>query len=153
MNLYDRLLLPENLYFSWKKAKRLYRTSDGYIDRGEISEFELNLETRLDSLRKKFESGSYQTSKLRPLPRPKKLKGKKPIDRQYYHVAVDDQVAWIAIVNALGPELDLKMPSWSYGNRLYRPAWYEPSEEKSSKLEIGPYRHSSGHLYRKFQHS
>lgn len=153
MNLFDRLILPENFYFAWQKAKRLYRTSDGYIDRGEISEFELNLEARLGALRQKFESGSYRTRKLRPLPRPKKLKSGNAIDRQYFHVAVDDQVAWIAIVNALGPELDLTMPSWSYGNRLYRPAWYEDSEEKSSKLEIGPFRHASGHLYRKFQHS
>lgn len=153
MNLFDRLLLPENLYFAWQKAKRLYQSSDGYIDRGEISEFELHLEARLAALRQQFESGHYRTSKLRPLPRPKKLEGGQPIDRQYFHVSVEDQVAWIAVVNALGPILDQKMPSWSYGNRLYRPAWYEPDEEKSSRLEIGPYRHSSGHLYRKFQHS
>lgn len=48
------------------------------------------------------------------------------------------------------------MPPWSYGNRLYRTSWYEPplrTQRPPSKLEIGPYRHQAGHLYRRFQHS
>lgn len=152
MKLLDRLLLPENLYFAWMKAKRFFFTPDGYIDRGEIAEFELNLEANLNAIRKNFIKGRYRTEGLRPLPRPKKAIGAKFVDRQYFHVSVRDQVAWIAVVNAIGPELDKEMASWSYGNRLYRPAWYE-DEESQSKLEIGPYRHASGHTYRKFQHS
>ncbi len=153
MTAYDRLMLPENLNYAWNKAKRLYWTFDGYTDNAEISEFELNLEQRLITIRKRFEKGFWRPRKLRPLPRPKKLVNNVPSDRQYYHVAVDDQVAWIAVANVLGPELDQRMPPWSYGNRIYRPAWYEESEGQKSTLEIGPYRHASGYLYRKFQHS
>ena len=153
MNAYERLLLPENLNYAWIKAKNLYRNADGYVDMGEIAAFELDLEQRLHGIRLQFQRGSYRLKKLRPLPRPKKLADEQPVDRQYYHVAVEDQVAWIALVNALGPELDKIMEPWSYGNRLYRPAWYEKDEGSVSTLEIGPYRHASGHLYRKFQHS
>ena len=153
MNAYDRLLLPENLNYAWIKAKNLYRNADGYVDTGELVEFELDLERRLLEIRRQFERGTYRLKKLRPLPRPKKLSDEQPVDRQYFHVAVEDQVAWIALVNALGPDLDLMMEPWSYGNRLYRPAWYEKDEASVSTLEIGPYRHASGHLYRKFQHS
>ena len=153
MTAYDRLLLPENLNYAWLKAKKLYRAADGYIDNGELAEFELDLDKRLLGIQQQFERFVWRTKKLRPLPRPKRTRGNLPIDRQYYHVAVDDQVAWIAVVNALGPELDQRMPSWSYGNRIYRPAWYEHGEDRQSTLEIGPYRHASGHLYRKFQHS
>lgn len=153
MNAYQRLLLPENLNYAWIKAKNLYRTADGYIDGGEVAEFELDLEQRLQDIRRQFEKGSYRLKKLRPLPRPKKLSDEQAINRQYYHVAIEDQVAWIALVNALGPDLDQMMEAWSYGNRLYRPAWYEKDEASHSRLEIGPYRHASGHLYRKFQHS
>ena len=153
MTIHDRLLVPENLNYAWNKAKRLYSTLDGYIDNGELADFELNLEQRLITIQKQFEKGTWNPKKLRPLPRPKKIENSTAIDRQYYHVAVDDQVAWIAVANALGPELDLQMPPWSYGNRLYRPAWYEHGEDRQSTLEIGPYRHASGHLYRKFQHS
>lgn len=153
MNAFARLLEPENLRYAWLKAKNLYRNADGYIDTGELAEFELDLEQRLLEIHRQFERGHYRLKKLRPLPRPKKLHNDSPIDRQYYHVAVEDQVAWIALANALGPMLDQKMPPWSYGNRLYRPAWYEKDESQESTLEIGPYRHASGHLYRKFKHS
>ena len=153
MTAYDRILLPENLNYAWLKAKRLYWMADGYIDNGELAEFELDLERRLIGIRRQFERGVWRLKKLRPLPRPKKIENDVPYDRQYYHVAVDDQVAWIAVANALGPELDQHMPPWSYGNRIYRPAWYEHGEDQQSTLEIGPYRHASGHLYRKFQYS
>lgn len=153
MTAYERLLLPENLNYAWQKAKRLYQMSDGYVDHGELAEFELDLELQLKRIHQQFENGAYRLETLRALPRPKKMKEGEPVNRQYYHVAVEDQVAWIAVANALGPELDQKMPSWSYGSRLYRPAWYEDGENQQSKLEIGPYRHASGHLYRKFQHS
>lgn len=153
MNAYQRLLLPENLNYAWIKAKNLYRTADGYIDASEVAAFELDLERRLQDIRRQFEKGSYRLKKLRPLPRPKKISDEQAIDRQYYHVAIEDQIAWIALVNALGPDLDQMMEAWSYGNRLYRPAWYDRDEESHSRLEIGPYRHASGHLYRKFQHS
>lgn len=153
MTFYERLLLPENLYYAWKKAKYLYRISDGYIDNGELAEFELDLEYQLYTIRYRFKNYKYFPQEIRPLPRPKKLENNIPRNRQFFHVSVVDQVAWIAIVNALGPELDYKMPPWSYGNRLYRTAWYENENTSQSKLEIGPYRHSQGHLYRKFQHS
>lgn len=153
MTPFDRLLLPENLHYAWLKAKSLYRRADGFVDLGELAAFELDLERRLLDIHRQFDRGSYRLKKLRPLPRPKKICDDLPVDRQYYHVALEDQVAWIALVNALGPELDKRMPPWSYGNRLYRPAWYENGKEAQSTLEIGPYRHASGHLYRKFQHS
>lgn len=153
MSVYTRLLQPENLNYAWIKAKNLYRAADGYIDAGEIAAFELDLEQRLLHIRRQFERGAYRIKKLRPIPRPKKISEEQPINRQYYHIAIEDQVAWIALVNALGPELDLMMEPWSYGNRLYRPAWYDKDEASVSTLEIGPYRHASGHLFRKFQHS
>lgn len=153
MDAYERLMLPENLNYAWLKAKNLYRMDDGYIDHGELAEFELDLEKRLAKIRKQFERGNYRLKKLRPLPRPKQIKDGDPVNRQYYHVSVDDQVAWIAIANVFGPELDLHMPAWSYGNRIYRPAWYDENENQPSALKIGPYRHARGYLYRKFQHS
>jgi hypothetical protein len=153
MNAYERLLLPENLNYAWRKTKRLLSMADGYVDRGEVIEFEINLERHLQAIHEQFADGHFKLQKLRPLPRPKKMDADDPVDRQYFHVAVADQVAWIAVVNVLGPELDRLMPPWSYGNRIYRPAWYERVENRGSKLEIGPYRHASGYLYRKFQHS
>ncbi|WP_417271468.1 RNA-directed DNA polymerase [Celeribacter sp.] len=153
MSIHSRLLLPENLNYAWIKTKSLLRMADGYLDRAEVAAFEIDLEQNLLEIHRQFEHGKYRLKPLRPLPRPKKISDDQPINRQYYHVAIEDQVAWIALVNAIGPDLDQKMMPWSYGNRLYRPAWYENDDDGQSELEIGPYRHSSGHLYRRFQHS
>ncbi|MBY5971438.1 hypothetical protein KUV28_03735 [Ferrimonas balearica] len=153
MTAYDRLSLPENMNFAWKKVRRMHQASDGYLDHGEFYEFELNLEDNLNKIREEMALGKYKLNKIRPLPRPKKYQEGKAVDRQYYHISTRDQVAWMAFVNAVGPLLDEKMEAWSYGNRLYRAAWYERKSNAESKLEFGPYRHSSGNLYKKFQNS
>jgi hypothetical protein len=149
-----RILLPENLNWAWKKAKNLYQMSDGLYDKAEVAAFELDLESQLNSIEDQFRQGAYQLSPLRLLPQPKKPdKDGRPRMRQSFHIAVRDQVAWIAIVNGIGAKLDILMPAWSYGHRLYRAAWYEESDDGNSKLTIGPYRHANGQLYRKFKHS
>ncbi|GGD59320.1 hypothetical protein GRI62_00825 [Erythrobacter arachoides] len=156
MSWFDLLLLPENVLWAWRKVRRAYRTADSLFDQAEVAAFELDLEAQLDSIRNDFATGVWTTMPLRLVPQPKKPdKDGHPRLRQYFQVSVRDQVAWCALVNVLGPELDQKMPAWSYGNRLYRAAWYErePGDARPSRLNIGPYRHSAGHLYRHFKHS
>lgn len=156
MTWFNLLLMPENLLWAWRKARRYYRMADGLFDQAELAAFELNLEAELTAIRHDFETGSWKNRPIKLVPQPKKPnKEGKPRLRQYFEIAVRDQVAWIALVNVLGPELDQKMPAWSYGNRLYRAAWYEEenSEGRNSKLNVGPYRHSAGYLYRHFKHS
>lgn len=156
MNWFNLLLMPENLLWAWRKARRCYRMADGLFDQAELAAFELNLEAELAAIRHDFEMGSWRNRPIKLVPQPKKPdKDGRPRLRQSFEVAVRDQVAWIALVNVLGPELDQKMPAWSYGNRLYRAAWYEEetAEGQNSKLNIGPYRHSAGYLYRHFKHS
>ena len=156
MTWFDLLLLPENLLWAWRKAKRAYRMADSLYDQAEVAAFELDLEAQLESIRSDFAAGIWKSAPLRLVPQPKKPdKNGHPRLRQYFQVAVRDQVAWCALANVLGPELDQKMPAWSYGNRLYRAAWYEREDQEArpSRLNIGPYRHSAGHLYRHFKHS
>lgn len=74
-----------------------------------------------------------------------------PRVRQYFHFRVRDQVAWTAAVNVLGRYVDAQMPVWSYGNRLFRSAWIEEDIHGNKIRKIGPYRHSSGRIYRPFQ--
>ena len=155
MNFLDLLLLPENLTWAWRKARRMYATGDNLYDQGELAAFDLDLEAQLASIWSEFRDGSYRPAPLRLLPQPKKPHDNgSPRMRQSFHVSIRDQVAWIAVVNALGPSIDRLMPGWSYGHRLYRAAWYEDEADGSrSELNIGPYRHSGGHMYRKFKHS
>lgn len=156
MTLHELLQLPETLLWAWRKVRRCYQTADSLYNQAELAAFDLNLEAELDSIRQDFAAGRWTGQPLRLVPQPKKPdKQGKPRLRQYFEVAVRDQVAWTAVATVLGPELDRKMPAWSYGNRLYRAAWYEEEagEKRSSQLNIGPYRHAAGHLYRHFKHS
>lgn len=156
MTWFDLLLMPENLLWAWRKVRRCYRMADGLFDQAEIAAFELNLEAELAAIRHDFATENWRNRPIKLVPQPKKPdKEGRPRLRQYFEIAVRDQVAWTALVNVLGPELDQKMPAWSYGNRLYRAAWYEEetAEGRHSKLNIGPYRHSAGLLYRHFKHS
>lgn len=156
MKWYDSLLLQENLLWAWRKARKSYRMADILCDDAELAAFDLNLDAELESIRNDFIAGRWINSPLRLVPQPKKPdKDGRPRFRQFFQVAVRDQVAWIAICNVIGPELDRKMPAWSYGNRLYRAAWYDEvaPDEPRSHLNIGPYRHSGGNLYRHFKHS
>lgn len=154
MSYLDLLLLPENLTWAWRKAKRMYATADNLHDQGELAEFDLGLEANLLGIWTEFMDGSYRPRPLRLLPQPKKPDGDgNPRMRQSFHVSVRDQVAWIAVANALGPSIDRLMPAWSYGHRLYRAAWFEDDGGGKSELNIGPYRHAGGHMYRRFKHS
>lgn len=156
MSWHELTYLPENLLWAWRKVRRAYRSTDALFHWGELAKFELCLEQELASIESQFRAGKYKMSPLILVPQPKKPAADgTPRLRQYFQVSVRDQVAWMAIVNAIGPSLDRQMPGWSYGNRLYRAAWYDdpPADDIPSKLNLGPYRHSGGHLYRHFKHS
>jgi hypothetical protein len=150
----EQLTSRENITWAWQKARRLYQSADGPVDVAEVAGFELDLERQLNLMATDFSELSYRLRPLALLPQPKKPdENGSPRLRQSFHVSVRDQVAWIALVNVVGPMLDSKMPAWSYGHRLYKAAWFEHSHEGPSHLELGPYRHSSGNLYRRFKHS
>src|ERR1022692_4436140 len=146
MEPFERLTSPENLYWAWGKVRRYYRTTDAWFNEAELAAFESNLETELGKLREQLRSKTYRTSPLLPLPQPKAPDNEgKPRARQAFWVSVADQVAWIAVVNVIGPQLEAEMPVWSYGNRLYRPAWVDDSTPHPV-LKIGPFRNSPGLL-------
>ena len=42
-NYRDLITSPENLAWAWRKARRLYLEADGFVDFGEIAEFELDI--------------------------------------------------------------------------------------------------------------
>lgn len=147
------LPLKENLAWAWEKVRKQYRSDAGWRDEAEIAAFESNLPSELSSIGSSFRSGNYTLRPIRFIPQPKSRDQDGRIRlRPMYWVSVRDQVAWTALVNILGPHIDDKMPAWSYGNRLYRPAW-NTVDGDLDHLHIGPYRHTSGNLYRTFSQS
>ena len=143
-----------NLRWAWEKVRREATPGDIWFDEVELAKFEMELGQHLQSIARDFRSGNYHLTKLRPLPFPKHddTDGKSRV-RQVFQVALRDQVAWTAIVNVIGPHVDSEMPSWSYGNRLYRTIWVDEDDKGLKRRKIGRYRHAAGKLYLPFGQS
>lgn len=151
LSFLDQVCDQINLRWAWEKVKRASVPGDIWINEAELSFFELHLGKELEHLAKDLKEGRYQITPLRPMAFPKNPDehGKSRV-RQYFNFSIKDQVAWTAVVNIVGPYVDAKMPVWSYGNRLFRSTWIDEDEIGKSR-KTGPYRHSSGRIYRPFQ--
>lgn len=141
-----------NMRWAWEKVKRASVPGDIWIDEADLASFEVHLGHELQSLGDDLCSGRFRMSPIRPMAFPKNPDGDgNPRVRQYFHFTIRDQVAWTAVVNVLGRYVDTRMPVWSYGNRLFRSTWIEEDLHGNKIRKIGPYRHSSGRIYRPFQ--
>ena len=160
---FSKICNPENIYHAWKKAKRIYdRESDYVFNRIDVSEFEADLQNRIDKLSTKLNDLSYTLTPMIPMDLPKESENGTE-SRQHFHICLEDQVAWIAVINVIGPILDAAMPYWSFGNRLYMPIWKEdvgPDEkeegihkQQKKVTRFGKYRTSSPKLYRNWSSS
>jgi len=141
-----------NMRWAWEKVKRASVPGDIWIDEADLAAFEVHLGRELQRLADDLRSRKFRMSPIRPMAFPKNPDGEgNSRVRQYFHFTVRDQVAWVAVVNVLGRFVDERMPVWSYGNRLFRSAWIEEDDLGKKLRKIGPYRHSSGRIYRPFQ--
>jgi hypothetical protein len=149
--LNDQLFLPDNVIWAWQKVQRAYSYDRTWFNALELAQFEMTLHEQIDSIIEDFRSGTYRVGPAKPIPFPKKKEedGTRPT-RQMFWFSVRDQVAWMALINVIGQDLDALMPPWSYGDRLYRTTWFD---QFSDHLHIGPYRNSRRHFYRAFKNS
>lgn len=154
MQIIDRIINIENLYWAWEKAKYFYRVGDIWFDEIEVAKFDANIHDELERIAKQIKFGQYRMSPIKPVAFPKSVDEKGPRTRQTFWVSVRDQVTWLAIINIIGPDLDCKMPSWSYAYRLFVSVFYDQDDETGKKkLQFGPYRNTSKHTFRKWSQS
>ncbi|WP_195353771.1 RNA-directed DNA polymerase [Bacteroides cellulosilyticus] len=153
-NLIDQILAYDNMLLAWQKAKKAFSVGDIWYCDYQLCQFEANLDNELKAIINDAKEMKYKTKEvlIAPFPKAFDCEHQLPKTRQAFYISVRDQVTWLAICNVIGPLLDQKMPSWSYGNRIYRPAWYEIKEGKRDII-IGNYRNSSGHIYQKWKQS
>lgn len=152
-DLESKFLNEENFYIAFKKLNNYLKQSNEWYNPVELAAFEANLSTNLSKIRIALKEGTYQPSAIEPLPFPKKNDndGNSRI-RQYFRISIPDQIVWIAITNIIGIYLEPQMPSWSYGNRLFVPTWFEEQDGKL-KMEKGILRNTSANYYRKWNQS
>lgn len=148
----DKIVSKENLLWAWNKVNNAYCVGDIWFDTLELAYYEANLDCELDEIACEICSGNYELQPIEPVPFPKKpgkdKDGNKELRiRQAFYISVRDQVTWMAVVNIIGPDLDYRMPAWSFGNRLHRSVWYDP------ELRIGWYRNSNKNFFRTWKQS
>lgn len=108
MPLREKLLRFENFFWAWEKAKASYSFDRTWYDEVELARFEADLKRNLTQIRAAFEAGRYQLAAARPIAFPKRgdPPDVSPTTRQMFWFSVRDQVAWIALVNVIGPVID-----------------------------------------------
>ncbi len=148
----DRFLNKENFYLAFKRLRNYLYQNNEWYDPIEISSYEANLETNLIKLIDTIKNDTYKTKPIEPLPFPKKNQNGEDVIRPYFKISIDDQLVWIAIVNVIGKYLEDEMPNWSYGNRLFRPVWFE-DKGNHKVIKFGSFHNSSPNLYRKWNQS
>lgn len=141
----------DNLMLAWRKIENLFVPGDIWFDPLRLAAFKYRLKDNLKLISRQLKTGSYQMHELSPVPFPKK-KGADdniPPIRQSFIIDVADQLVWVAVCNVIGLKLDMRMPAWSYGNRLYLYWW----KDAMDKWQIGNYRNSTPTLYRNWNQS
>jgi hypothetical protein len=153
MLLIDKITSRENWYWAWEKLKFAYKSGDVWYNQLELAAFEADLERHFSVLTADIQSGTFQLSPLCPIGYPKANSKLMNDNRQMFAITVRDQLCWIAVVNIIGSTLDREMPFWSYGHRLYIPAFYDQAADGKKQLKFGWYRNTSGYIYRKWHQS
>lgn len=149
----DRFLDKENFYLAFKKLKAYLDQANEWYNPVELEAYEAQLPANIYRLLERIENQTYTPKPIQPLPFPKKNKEDIAELRPYFRVSLDDQLIWIAIINVIGDAIETKLPFWNYGNRLFRPIWFESDENGNKELKKGSYANSSSWFYRKWNQS
>ncbi|GED33831.1 hypothetical protein P9G84_25445 [Brevibacillus centrosporus] len=161
-------------YIAWKKARHFAQTSYGIFDPVEISDFEMNLDTRLQNIKHDFkifdDVKPYKMEETIAYLLPKAPKNDHKRYRPMVQFSLRDQVAWTVVVLVLSEWFDTNeeigklipvnetelrktynwMVPWSYNNRLKRIFQKNEFDGSYERLYIH-YNHKS--LYESFQWS
>ncbi|WP_231461731.1 hypothetical protein [Pedobacter sp. Leaf132] len=155
MNLTEQFLNEENFFNAFKKVKNYLNKLDEWYNPIELAEYEATLSLRIPFLIKQIQDKTYLPKAVQPFPFPKKDKqnGDHQI-RPYFNIHLDDQLIWTAITNVISDKVEGEMPKWSYGNRLYRPIWFEENPVTGKKILVrGSFKNTSQNLYRTWNQS
>jgi len=148
----DRFLNQNNFHIAFKKLNYLLSQSNEWYNPIELSSYEATLSNNFQRLIDQIKSSEYSPKPLQAIPFPKKSKDGKKRLRQYFRVSLDDQLVWIAIANVIAQFVENEMPVWNYGNRLFRPVWYDQFGKHKS-LRKGSYLNTSENMYRRWNQS
>ena len=157
-DLVNDIANADNLMLAWRKLEGEVSRQDDWCDIMEFYAYKFQLKDKLADLQQRLKEGTYVMQKIRPLPFPKgpKVKEDGKIEktrvRQYFHVAIEDHLVWIAYCNVIAQYAERRMPGWSYGNRTDVRVWYYEDQGKRV-LQVGNYRNTRNSIYKAWNHT
>ncbi len=132
---------------AWLRVDSWYRLGE-LAPQPELSRWRLHPEAMLRELGEDLRNGSWTPECWRQVPYPKK--GARL--RHYVMPTVRDQVAFMAHMVVLGPILDQQIANFAFGNRWYRPIYWN-NRQKPPKWEFRPYPLLTNRIYLSYARS
>ena len=116
----DPLAHPLVLYAAWLRVDGWFRLGN-LAPEPELSLWRLHPEAQIRELRDELRAKAWRPSPWRQVPYPKKG----ACLRHYVMPTVKDQVVFMAYLVLIGPLLDNQLFSFTFGNRLHRPLYWD----------------------------
>lgn len=138
---------PMILWAAWLRVDRWYRTGN-LAPQPELARWRLHPEVELRRLGRELKDNAWKPTSWPQVPYPKKGASL----RHYVMPSVKDQVAFMAYLVLLAPLLDRHAPSFVFGNRWYRPMYWNRRSSRP-RWELRPYPLLSTSLYRSYAQS
>lgn len=127
----------ENLYWAFQTFVRHAMWQGEWADIGALARMAADAPAVVAELQGRIASADFSPRPVIPVRTPK---------GPGLWIAPLDQVLFISLVQAMGPEVEAAMPQWSYGSRLHRSTWIERGEA-SARYRQGWYRRTPARLY------
>lgn len=147
MNPRSALCHPQVLWAAWLRVDGWYRTGN-MAPQPELARWRLHPEKELRKLRSELEDDTWRPSRWRQVPYPKKG----ACLRHYVMPTVRDQVALMAYMVLLAPVLDRGFQHFSFGNRWYRPMFWDRRSSPPHWVHL-PYPLLTSRIYRPYAQS
>lgn len=132
---------------AWLRIDSWYRLGE-LAPQPELSRWRLHPEAMLRELGEDLRNGKWAPGCWRQVPYPKK--GARL--RHYMMPTVRDQVAFMAHMVVLGPILDQQIANFAFGNRWYRPIYWN-NRQNPPKWELRPYPLLTNRIYLSYARS
>ena len=138
---------PMILWAAWLRVDRWYRTGN-LAPQPELARWRLHPEAELRRLGRELKDNAWKPTSWPQVPYPKKGASL----RHYVMPSVKDQVAFMAYLVLLAPLLDRRAQSFVFGNRWYRPMYWN-RRCSPPRWELQRYPLLTTSLYRSYAQS
>jgi hypothetical protein len=135
---------PLVLRSAWERVKSWYRLE--WAPQPEYAQWHLDPDGHLRALGEEFLAGKNQPSSFLRIPYPKRG----ACLRHYSMPSVRDQVAFAAHAVLLAPYVEMRLPTFAFGNRWFRGIYWDRADPRGAKWKDRPFSLADRSLYQRY---